>query len=78
MAGLERLGEGLERVWKGFGKGDGGAWTAWHEVLDKALALSRSEKLIQDASRVTCPARLVELRNREGGRIGKCGPDSLC
>ena len=23
MAGLERLGEGLERVWKGFGKGDG-------------------------------------------------------
>ena len=46
MAGLERLGEGLERVWKGFGKGDGGAWTAWHEVLDKALALSRSEKLM--------------------------------
>ena len=71
-------------------------------MLDKALALSRSEKLIQDASRVTwketaedfgarlraaadfvnthydaeglqreLPARLAELRNREGGRIGK-------
>ena len=41
MAGLERLGEGLERVWKGFGNGDGGAWTAEHEVLDKALAHCR-------------------------------------
>ena len=32
MAGLERFGEGLESVWKGFGKEDGGAWTCWHEV----------------------------------------------
>ena len=48
MAGLERLGEGLERVWKGFGKGDGGAWTGWHEVLDMVLALSRNE-WVQDA-----------------------------
>ena len=72
MAGLERLGEGLERVWKGFGNGDGGAWTARHEVLDKALALSRSEKIIQDASRVTWRG-CASGRRAPHGILDACG-----